>query len=144
MKKTITFNSNPQDSKSIKWEVVKEFTNHSYILAYIDDCIKYRNFCNNQTKTGQARKNERSRKRKATFTNHSESVIRLANQLKTRLEQVRASQLPKTSIQIEYDGRKRNNLRKIIEHVKMLQNICGSGEPSQQAIGDGLISYKLV
>ncbi len=140
MKTTVKFNKENQLVQTSTTEKL-QLAKSENLIAYLNEIISYEDFCKNQTKTGQARKNERARARQKY------SSVVLSEASKAELDKInqdifiqKDSEIEKIEVEITYDGRKANNLGKIIEGVKMAVMVGGI---SQQYYGIGLIDFKI-
>ncbi len=97
--------------------------------------------CNNQTKSGQARKNERARARQRMFDGiDTDSLDKEMLEISKIIKSEKDALIEKVIVEIEYDGRKSSNLSKITEGVRMA---IFTGGISPQYYGLGLISFKI-
>ena len=140
MKTTVKFNKGNRLVNVTDLEIL-EFGASEEICNYLEVRIAYSNFCNTQTKSGQARKNERTRVRNAMFANFD------CEKLDAKILEIRKSiickkeeKIEKIVVEIEYDGRKSSNLSKITEGVKMA---VFTGGISPQYYGLGLIDFQI-
>lgn len=140
MKTTVKFNKGNQTVIVTDLEVL-EFGASEEICNYLETRIAYSNFCNSQTKSGQARKNERARVRHSMFANFdSEKLDAKILEIKKNIAAAKESKMKKIIVEIEYDGRKSSNLSKIIGGVKMA---VFTGGISPQYYGIGLIDFQI-
>ena len=125
-------------------EIMKK-TSNLELISYLKIREKYSIFCNNQTKKGQSRKNERARIRKSMFLKTETEF--LDKELLTISKEIAAekdSLIEKVSINIEFDGRKVKSLSsmdRLIEGVKMAYF---TGGISPQYYSLGLISFEII
>jgi len=142
MKTTVNFNKN-QESVSITNIELIELTKNQNIITYLNECNAYQQFCRKQTKHGQARKNERARARNFTY-NKCNLTQRERNELekiKTKLFKLKYSKIEKIKVVINYDGRKKSNLARIIQGVKMA---IFTGGLSPQYYNIGLKYFEII
>ena len=140
MKTTVKFNKGNEKVEVTNFEILERTENRelkNYLL--IREC--YSDFCNNQTKSGQARKNERARARQRMFegidtTSLDKEILEISKDIKAEKEAL----IEKVTVEITYDGRKSSNLSKITEGVKMAYF---TGVISQQYYGIGLINFQI-
>ena len=140
MKTLVKFNKANQSVEVTNFEII-ERTNNQSIINYLKIEEKYQLFCKNQTKTGQARKNERARARNTMFVGvwSNEDYLELCA-LKQSIKAEKDALIEKVTVEITYDGRKSSNLSKIIEGVKMCYFVGGI---SPQYYGLGLINFEI-
>lgn len=132
-----SFNPSVEVSAS---EVYNETSNEDvkrYALAVID----YSDFCDNQTASGQKRKNQRYKARKRIFANLSD--IDYNNYLVElrKLQKQFVEKLSYETIELTFDGRKKQNISKYMQAIELDINVGGV---SPQYYGIGLKSYKFV
>ena len=140
MKTTVKFNKGNQSVNVTDLEVL-EFGASEEICNYLETRIAYSNFCNSQTKSGQARKNERARVRHSMFANfNSEKLDAQILEIKKSIISEKDAKIEKIVVDIEYDGRKSSNLSKITEGVRMA---VFTGVISPQYYGLGLIDFQI-
>lgn len=141
MKTTIKFPKGITDIQVTTKEIMAH-TSSKKLLEYLDQIIKYEAFRSQQTKRGQARKNERARKWRSMFAEFDQEKMSSKHcKLANKLEAKKYDALNKVAIEIDYDGRQRSNLSQIIRGVKMAYF---TGAISSQYHTLGLRSYELV
>jgi len=142
MKTTVKFNKNLEDVKVTNSELIEATTNQN-IINYLQERIQYDLFCKNQTKRGQARKNERYWARhhkfnKCSLTAKSDEEL---DKLKADLFNKKDAKIDKIEVEIIYDGRKKSNLYRIIQGVQMA---IFTGGLSPQYYDIGLVTYSII
>lgn len=140
MKTTVKFNKGNEKVEVTNLEIL-ERTENRELKNYLLVREAYANFCNAQTKSGQARKNERARARQRMFegidtVSLDKEMLEVLNTIKAEKEAL----FEKVVVDIEYDGRKSSNLSKIIEGVRMA---IFTGGLSPQYYGIGLVNFQL-
>ena len=141
MKTLIKINQKNERPTVTNQEIIKK-TKDVSIIRYLKVVEKYDLFCRNQTKKGQARKNERARMRHKMFTD-----VGLTDKQYDKLKQITSSifkqkdaKIKKITVEINYDGRKKSNLPKIKSGVTMA---VFTGAISPQYYTLGLIDFKI-
>lgn len=140
MKTIINLNKNNEQVTVSNLEIAERSTSEQF-TDYINVTIAYAEFCKSQTKRGQARKNERGRTRRSMFAKFSdvqEEMTEIYCSIRDQIKNEKDSEIEKVSIKIEYDGRKKNNLSRIIQGVTMAYFIGGI---SPQYYSIGLIGF---
>jgi hypothetical protein len=132
------FTANP--NVYVSYEEIKAYTNDSDLRKVIEKQKEYDNFCKSQTKTGQARKNERRKARKQIFKDVPFYLIDNVWQIKEQEKERKLKTLPFVDFIIYYDGRKKRNLSKFIQAVEMDVNVGGI---SPQYFSLGFRGYKI-
>lgn len=140
MKTLIKINKKNQSVEVSNFEILGR-TDNRELKNYLLIRESYAAFCNSQTKSGQARKNERARVRQRMFegidtVSLDAELLNISKSIKAEKEAL----IEKVSIEITYDGRKASNLSKIIEGVKMCYFVGGI---SPQYYTLGLINAEL-
>lgn len=140
MKTLVKFNKANQSVEVSNFEIL-ERTENIDLKNYLLVRESYADFCKNQTKTGQARKNERARVRQRMFegidtTSLDKEIVEISKTIKAEKD----SLIEKIVVEIEYDGRKSSNLSKIIEGVRMA---VFTGGISPQYYGIGLVNFQI-
>lgn len=125
MKTSVKFNKGNEKVEVTNFEIL-ERTKNIELKNYLLVKESYSDFCNNQTKSGQARKNERARARQKMFerintTSLDKEMFEISKVIKEEKEDL----IEKVIIEITFDGRKKSNLSKIIEGVKMSYFVGG-------------------
>lgn len=125
MKTTVKFNKGNEKVEVTNFEIL-ERTENRELKNYLLVREAYSDFCNNQTKSGQARKNERARVRARIFegidtTSLDVEMLEISRTIKAEKEAL----IEKVTVQITYDGRKKSNLSRIIEGVRMCYFVGG-------------------
>ena len=142
MKTTIEFKRDLSLNDNVSIAEMMDATNDKDLLSYLSSMAKYAKFCQEQTKTGQARKNERARKRKAIFgTFDNERLSKKCSNLKDKLKAKKFKTLDKVTATIHYDGRKKSNLYSLIKGVKMFY-FTGAISPQYQQLGLKFVNFK--
>lgn len=140
MKTLVKFNKANQSVEVSNFEIL-ERTENIDLKNYLLVRESYADFCKNQTKTGQARKNERARVRQRMFegidtTSLDKEIVEISKTIKAEKD----SLIEKIVVEIEYDGRKSSNLSKIIEGVRMAV-FTGGISPQYYVIG--LVNFQI-
>jgi hypothetical protein len=125
MKTTVKINKGNEKVEVTNFEIL-ERTENRELKNYLLVRESYSDFCNNQTKSGQARKNERARARQRMFegidtTYLDKEMLEISKTIKAEKEAL----IEKVTIEITFDGRKKSNLSKIIDGVKMCYFVGG-------------------
>lgn len=108
------------------------------LAEYENKCAIYSEFCGNQTKSGQARKNERGNFRRKLFAG-LEKEAELSQKIYLEIKNEKSKLIvPDFKVFIDFDGRKKGNLHKIIEGITTSLNIGGI---SQQYYSLGLKNF---
>lgn len=140
MKTTVSFNKGNQSVEVTNFEIL-ERTENRELKNYLLIRESYSDFCNNQTKSGQARKNERARVRQRMFEGiDTDSLDKEMLEISKTIKAEKEALLEKVIVEIEYDGRKSSNLSKITEGVRMA---IFTGGLSPQYYGIGLIDFNI-
>lgn len=140
MKTTVKFNRNNQLVDVSNFEILKRSQNQD-LKNYLLIRENYLRFCNNQTKTGQARKNERAKVRQRMFAGLDTDLLdKEILKIRSLIELEKDSKIEKITVEIEFDGRKKNNFAKITQGVKMA---IFTGGLSPQYYGLGLKDFKI-
>jgi hypothetical protein len=140
MKTTVKFNKGNQSVEVTNTEIF-ERTENKDLKNYLLVRESYAAFCNNQTKSGQARKNERARARQRMFDGiDTDALDKEIMEISTIIKAEKNAFIEKIIVEIEYDGRKSNNLSKITEGVRMA---VFTGGLSPQYYGIGLIDFQI-
>ena len=140
MKTLVKFNKANQSVEVSNFEIL-ERTENRELKNYLLVREAYADFCKNQTKSGQARKNERARARQRMFegidtTSLDKEMLEISKTIKAEKD----SLIEKIVVEIEYDGRKSSNLSKIIQGVRMA---VFTGGISPQYYGIGLVDFQI-
>ena len=140
MTTTVKFNKGNQKVSVTNLEILEK-TENLELKNYLVIRESYSNFCKNQTKSGQARKNERATIRRKMFDGINtvlldEELLKILKIIKLEKENL----LEKITVEIEYDQKKSSNLSKIIEGIKMY---IFTGSLSPQYYGLGLIEFEI-
>lgn len=125
MKTKVKFNKENEKLEVTNFEIL-ERTENRELKNYLLVRESYSDFCNNQTKSGQARKNERAIVRARMF--EGIDTVSLDKELLEILKTIKAEKdalIEKVTIEITFDGRKKSNLSRIIEGVKMSYFVGG-------------------
>lgn len=125
MKTTVKFNKGNQTVEVTNFEII-ERTENRELKNYLLVREAYADFCNTQTKSGQARKNERARARARMFegidtTSLDKEILEISKSIKAEKDAL----IEKVTIEITFDGRKKSNLSRIIEGVRMCYFVGG-------------------
>ena len=140
MKTTVKFNKVNQSVEVSNFEIL-ERTENRELKNYLLIREAYADFCNNQTKSGQARKNERARARQRMFEGiDTDSLDKEMLEISRIIKSEKDALIEKLIVEIEYDGRKSSNLSKITEGVRMA---VFTGGISSQNYGLGLIDFQI-
>ena len=140
MKTTVKFNKGNQSVEVTMIEKL-QLAKSENLIAYIEETLAYQDFCKNQTKKGQARKNERARARqKYNTVSLSEEASLKLKEIHSNLFNEKDALIEKVTVEITFDGRKKRNLSRIIEGVKMCYFVGGI---SQQHYSLGLIDAQI-
>ena len=141
MKTTVKFNKGNQSVEVLNFEIL-ERTENIELKNYLLVRESYLDFCNNQTKSGQARKNERARARQRMFEGiDTDSLNKEILEISRIIKSEKNALIEKVTVEIEYDGRKSSNLSKITEGVRMS---VFTGGISTQYYGIGLKNYLVI
>ena len=125
MKTTVKFNKENQSVEVTNFEIL-ERTENRELKNYLLVRESYASFCNSQTKSGQARKNERARARQRMFEGiDTDSLDKEMLEISRIIKSEKNALIEKVTVEITYDGRKASNLSKIIEGVKMCYFVGG-------------------
>lgn len=140
MKTTVKFNKGNQSVEVSNFEILEKTKNRE-LKNYLLIRESYTDFCNSQTKSGQARKNERARARQRMFegidtASLDKEMLGISKTIKAEKDAL----IEKVTVEITYDGRKSSNLSKITEGVKMA---VFTGGISPQYYGIGLIDFQI-
>lgn len=141
MKTTVKFNK-ANEIVTVSSSEIMEKTSNSELTFYLEIRESYSEFCKNQTKSGQARKNERARARARMF--EGIDTVSLDKELLEISKTIKAEKdalIEKVAIEITFDGRKKSNLSRIIEGVKMCYFVGGI---SPQYYDLGLINAEII
>lgn len=140
MKTIVKFNKGNQSVEVTKVEIL-ERTKNKELKNYLLVREAYSDFCDNQTKSGQARKNERARARQRMFEGiDTDALDKEMMEISRMIKTEKNALIEKIIVEIEYDGRKSNNLSKITEGVRMA---VFTGGLSPQYYGIGLIDFQI-
>lgn len=125
MKTTVKFNKGNEKVEVTNFEIL-ERTENRELKNYLLVREAYSDFCNNQTKSGQARKNERARVRARMFegidtTSLDKEMLEISKTIKAEKDAL----IEKVTVEITFDGRKKSNLSRIIEGVRMCYFVGG-------------------
>ena len=141
MKTTVKFNKGNQSVEVLNFEILERTENRD-LKNYLIVRESYADFCNNQTKSGQARKNERARARQRMFEGiDTDSLNKEILEISRIIKSEKNALIEKVTVEIEYDGRKSSNLSKITEGVRMS---VFTGGISTQYYGIGLKNYLVI
>jgi hypothetical protein len=140
MKTKVKFNKGNQSVEVSNFEILERTENRA-LKNYLLVRESYADFCKNQTKSGQARKNERARARQRMFegidtTSLDKEMLEISRIIKSEKDAL----IEKIVVEIEYDERKSSNLSKITEGVRMA---VFTGGISTQYYSIGLIDFQL-
>jgi hypothetical protein len=140
MKTTVKFNKGNEKVEVTNFEII-ERTENRELKNYLLLREAYADFCNTQTKTGQARKNERARARARMFegidtTSLEKEMLEISKAIKAEKDAL----IEKVTVEITFDGRKKSNLYRIIEGVRMCYFVGGI---SPQYYDLGLINAEI-
>ncbi len=140
MKTTVKFNKGNQSVEVSNFEILEKTKNRE-LKNYLLIRESYADFCNSQTKSGQARKNERARARQKMFegidtASLDKEMLIISKTIKAEKDAL----IEKVTVEITYDGRKSSNLSKITEGVRMA---IFTGGISPQYYGIGLIDFQI-
>ena len=125
MKTTVKFNKGNEKVEVTNFEII-ERTENRELKNYLLLRESYADFCNNQTKSGQARKNERARARARMFEGiDTNSLDKEMLEISKAIKEEKDALIEKVSIEITFDGRKKSNLSRIIEGVRMCYFVGG-------------------
>ena len=139
MKTTVNFNKNNETVSVSNFEII-ERTDNRELKNYLLIRESYQEFCNEQTKTGQARKNERARARTRMFEGiDTESLDKELIKLRKEIAIEKDALIEKVTVEIRYDGRKKANFSKFVQGVKMFYFVGGI---SPQYYNLGLIDFQ--
>lgn len=140
MKTIVKFNKGNQSVEVTNIEIL-ERTENKELKNYLLVREAYSDFCDNQTKSGQARKNERARARQRMFEGiDTDALDKEMMEISRMIKTEKNALIEKIIVEIEYDGRKSNNLSKITEGVRMA---VFTGGLSPQYYGIGLIDFQI-
>lgn len=140
MKTIVKFNKENQLVEVTNFEILERVENRE-LKNYLLIRESYSDFCNKQTKSGQARKNERSRVRQRMFEGiDTDSLDKEMLVIFKIIKAEKEALLEKIIVEIEYDGRKFSNLSKITEGVRMA---IFTGVLSPQYYKIGLIDFNI-
>jgi hypothetical protein len=140
MKTTVKFNKENRSVEVTSFEVL-ERTENLELKNYLLVRESYATFCSSQSKRGQARKNERARARERMFEGiDTVSLDKVMLEILKSIKAEKENLIEKITVEVEYDGRKKSNLSKIIEGVRMA---IFTGGLSPQYYGIGLIDFNI-
>jgi hypothetical protein len=133
-----TYSFNP--TVEVNAEQVVNISENDSVVNYGMATMIYDKFCQEQTKKGQARKNERQRARKRIFKGFSEETVKEFYKLISFLKENAINELPSKQVIVDIDGRKKKNLRLILSGIELAVNVGGM---SPQYYSLGLKDYHI-
>ncbi len=139
MKTTVNFNKIIKPVSVSNFEIIARTENRE-LKNYLLIRESYQSFCSDQTKTGQARKNERARARNRMFEGiDTESLDKELIKLRNEIAAEKDALIEKVTAEITYDGRKKGNFSKFVQGVRMAYFVGGI---SPQYYHLGLIDFQ--
>ena len=147
MKTTVKFNKENEKVTVTLLEIYNK-TQNNILKEYLNLREVYATFCENQTKRGQSRKNERGRVRRNMFKDiDSVSLDQEILEITQTITKEKEAAIDKIEVEIEYDGRiKIENFFKIKEGVRMALFIPSTSTLegiSYEYYELGLINYRI-